>query len=252
MKKTTVNTNEILILVSDLIKELNEGNLNKLYIVNLAGITSEKMSVLGAAILLKNTNDLENSIKVRIDKSIVNAISNCKEPNKINSRMEQFEASPLHVAVNCLDKSIIEALLKQGANPNIKNSFGNTPLMYAFTNESFVTKRNDDGIANLKDSIKLLISHGASPSIKNNLENNGYSVLKNFISHHGNYFKDILVMLDDLKKSSHIIPDGFSIDDFDDLSNDNTEELSFDMYYNPIDLEEVSYKEDEQTLNYLN
>ncbi len=62
----------------------------------------------------------------------------------------------------------IKLLLKNGANPNIQNTKGNTAMMYLFN--KFYHEYGD----NKYNIIKLLLQYGANPNIKNN---SGISVL---------------------------------------------------------------------------
>ncbi|MGE8037968.1 ankyrin repeat domain-containing protein [Lysinibacillus sp. NPDC093692] len=62
-------------------------------------------------------------------------------------------SSPLFTAVDAEDYQAVEVLLKSGANPNILNKFGYTPLMSSFQ----VYKPN---------ITELLLEYGADPSIQ--------------------------------------------------------------------------------------
>ncbi|NPA12491.1 MAG: ankyrin repeat domain-containing protein, partial [Aquificae bacterium] len=74
--------------------------------------------------------------------------------------------TPLHYAViNASDlrsnTAKIEVLLKAGADPNAQDKYGNTPLHYIFAKDLYLEKFK------LKN-IVLLLKYGANPNIKNN------------------------------------------------------------------------------------
>ena len=65
--------------------------------------------------------------------------------------------TPLHFAAQDTSFEIAEALVKAGANPNMPDSYGNTPLWRAV----FCSKETDDRL------VKLLRSVGADPKLNN-------------------------------------------------------------------------------------
>jgi len=80
--------------------------------------------------------------------------------------VKDFEGkTPLHYAVITARKrfpntAIIIALLKAGANPNLQDNNGNTPLHYTFAKNFYLEKFK------VKNT-KVLLSNGANPNIKN-------------------------------------------------------------------------------------
>ena len=76
---------------------------------------------------------------------------------KINLNSSTFNPPILEEAVNSGNKEVVELLLKHGANPNIENKNGDTPL--------FVASKSDD---NKNDIVELLLKHGADPNVINN------------------------------------------------------------------------------------
>lgn len=69
------------------------------------------------------------------------------------------EQSLLHTAVGRLNTEAVRLLLGLGANPDIHDGNGSTPLIYA-------TSRYQHGIAKCYDITKLLLEAGADPNIR--------------------------------------------------------------------------------------
>ena len=63
--------------------------------------------------------------------------------------------TPLHAAVHSNNKKIVRLLLTHGANPNIQDYFGDTPL-------HIVVK--EDGYRD--EIVRLLLNHGANPNLQ--------------------------------------------------------------------------------------
>lgn len=61
--------------------------------------------------------------------------------------------TPIHIAITSDSLSSLKAMLKNKANPNIKNAFGETPLTYAIKNGKYKAS-------------KILIENGANPKIR--------------------------------------------------------------------------------------
>lgn len=75
-----------------------------------------------------------------------------------NYRWGPAQRAPLHEAALDGRTVCVRELLEAGANPNIRNAFGRTPLHYATTPEPPLEKPpNSDEI------VALLIQHGAQP-----------------------------------------------------------------------------------------
>jgi len=79
----------------------------------------------------------------------------------INGKAHRILGTALHIAVFRNQLAIVSELLINGANPNAKNSVGESPLWNA------VIK------AERSDALKLLLGHGANP---NDRDNRGNSV----------------------------------------------------------------------------
>lgn len=74
---------------------------------------------------------------------------------EFNVNYQDEEGNTLLIAAIKGDcESIIETLLKRGANPNIQNAYGNTPLHYAVSHKKF-------------HSIDLLTQYGGREDILN-------------------------------------------------------------------------------------
>ncbi len=80
---------------------------------------------------------------------------------RINSKVNKFQETALHIAIEQGYNNIINFLLEKGANPNIQQQDGETPLHYAL-------KYNHS-----HKVVKLLLLYNANPLIKSNktLEN---------------------------------------------------------------------------------
>ncbi len=70
------------------------------------------------------------------------------------------EDAPLHIAAGLLQKRIVKKLLKNGADPNILNTRGETPIFRAIRSE------NGRNTAELAKTLKILIRHNADINIK--------------------------------------------------------------------------------------
>lgn len=110
------------------------------------------LAVKDIALLLASTSGLTNVVEALV---IVGANAN----SKINISLfeNELETTPLIQAIpNAGEKpQIIDVLLKSGANPNVDNGFGWTPLMEA-------VRQND------VDTVKALINYGANINATNN------------------------------------------------------------------------------------
>ena len=77
----------------------------------------------------------------------------------------RFSKHPLYEAMRNYDRRAVEKLLKAGADPNMKNAEGYTPLSLAITLASGGPATPDE-IAFGKWVLPLLISHGADPGMR--------------------------------------------------------------------------------------
>ena len=71
------------------------------------------------------------------------------------------EQSLLHIAVNYLNLEAVRMLLSLGANLDIRDGDGDTPLIY-------VASRHQHDMDKLYDITKLLLEAGADPNVKGN------------------------------------------------------------------------------------
>lgn len=78
--------------------------------------------------------------------------------NNINVQHEETGDTPLHNAVTNLHFENVEILLKRGANREIKNKRGLTPLQALFT-----ISKSSDHKEPLLEMTKLLLQYGAKP-----------------------------------------------------------------------------------------
>ena len=72
----------------------------------------------------------------------------------VNTTQSKYKETPLHYATRSGNRTISEALLKAGGNPNVQSKNGSTPLQYAVS----------DGHVEIA---KLLLENGADPEIRN-------------------------------------------------------------------------------------
>lgn len=101
---------------------------------------------------------------------VIDPESMCNEQEEVCSKIEWINQqdflgyTDLHRAVIILDKDMTEKLLKQGANPNLLDNEGRTPLLYAVYSALFGDSLCDQEVA--KEIITILLRHGADSSIK--------------------------------------------------------------------------------------
>ena len=128
-------------------------------------IENKKINKKASEILQSNNTDKLDELN-RINYTIFNAITNNKPhivefllKNKINPNVRDTkENTPLHIAIGNKNIQIIELLLENKANPNMQNDNGNTPLHIAIYLQDKVI-------------IKLLLENGAKPDMKNKEKN---------------------------------------------------------------------------------
>lgn len=111
----------------------------------------------------------------------INAIKNLieNEETDINYKetlLAEFGETALMVSSRENYFEIVEYLLENGANPNIKNDGGDTALMYA------VAPKNLDNRSNFRDIrswdiARLLLENGTNPLIKNNEGKTAYDIV---------------------------------------------------------------------------
>lgn len=80
--------------------------------------------------------------------------------NKINPNYEQDGLPLLNLIAKTMEVDIAEELLKQGADINIRDKYGNTPVISALLNYSMEEYEEDRMVA-------LLFKHGAKKDAKN-------------------------------------------------------------------------------------
>ena len=97
----------------------------------------------------------------------VEILLNCNEKIDINKKNKNGFA-PIHFAVLDINTEALKILIDRGANINIKEDNGNTPLWLAVMHND---ENDQTGI------IKLLLDNGADPQIKNNHGNSLYKAL---------------------------------------------------------------------------
>jgi len=104
-----------------------------------------------------------------IDKEIVSLL--IKYGSNINDQAGDFQETPLMIATEKYHHDIVDVLLKDGANINLKNIDGQTALHIAVDNKDYKI-------------INLLLNNNANHNIK---DNKGNSPLKNIFLKKGNY-----------------------------------------------------------------
>jgi len=114
---------------------------------------------MSAIALARMSNDDEciklfDPSKRKKDKS--NASSSTKTNSGFRPTEKTTEDTPLHIAAKNGDIDEVRRLLESGANPNVRNLNGETPLLSA--------------VCSLRaDILKLLLDHGANPKVGNSL-----------------------------------------------------------------------------------
>ena len=73
----------------------------------------------------------------------------------VNS-VDKQQWTPLHIAASYQNLEAVKLLIQQGAQIEVKNAFGNTPLLECVGKEVHM------------DIVRLLLEHGADPDMKNN------------------------------------------------------------------------------------
>ena len=107
---------------------------------------------------------------------------------KINLNSSTFNPPILEEAVNYGNKEVVELLLKHGANPNIENKDGATPLYVA--SKSYKNK---------KDIVELLLKYGADPNYYESgrapisaASNNGHTDIVELLLKYGADVNDVI------------------------------------------------------------
>jgi len=101
--------------------------------------------------------------------------------------LSELRFTSLFIALSSGHPEVVEFLLEHGADPNIKNNDGSTPLHYAADNSKVVEVLLEHGAdLNIRDKygatplhdaaenghpevVELLLEHGADPNIQNNM-----------------------------------------------------------------------------------
>jgi len=143
-------------------------NLNKKYLENITYKYHDLDSMSKLASVIKTQEIQRDDPDSKFFYKIVDALSNRKMKdfdylirneeealNRIINRQEISSGNTLlmYATINNL-KSIVESLLKKGAEPNIQNNFGNSALHLAYRNDNFLI-------------INLLVEYGAEQKLKN-------------------------------------------------------------------------------------
>ena len=143
-------------------------NLNKKYLENITYKYHDLDSMSKLASVIKTQEIQRDDPDSKFFYKIVDALSNRKMKdfdylirneeealNRIINRQEISSGNTLlmYATINNL-KSIVESLLKKGAEPNIQNNFGNSALHLAYRNDNFFI-------------INLLVEYGAEQKLKN-------------------------------------------------------------------------------------
>ena len=112
----------------------------------------------------------------------INAIKNLieNEETDINYKetlLAEFGETALMVSSRENYFEIVEYLLENGANPNIKNNEGDTALMYAVSIPNNLDNRPNFRNIRMWNIAKLLLENGANPLIKNNEGKTAYDIV---------------------------------------------------------------------------
>ena len=99
--------------------------------------------------------------QTRICKMVEILIDNGADVNRLDDLLNE---APLHVAVERKMYRVVEMLLAKGADPNLKDRNGNTPLHFAVSYglDLYDTKKG------IRDIMELLIKNGADVNAQNN------------------------------------------------------------------------------------
>lgn len=159
-----------------------------------AGDTDRGTSMVQARVVLPKVDQVnlkspnkKDLLYIYIANDDVNKIKDLLQ-QKINLNSSTFNPPILEEAVNYGNKEVVELLLKHGANPNIENKDGSTPLYVA-----------SKSYKNEKDIVELLLKYGADPNYYESgrasiiaASNNGHTDIVELLLKHGADVNDVV------------------------------------------------------------
>ena len=158
-------------------------------------------------LLMNLDKSVKDNIKIEDVKiSLVYAVENCwlaiadmlidKTTKDINSQ-DDVGNTPLHYAIFFKAILFVDKLLKKGANPNIKNNAGNTPLFLSF---SYLKHEPDPSI------IYLLLKAGADPNLLKKKIVTKLEKIKNRGDNNSEKYDDITEIKKEIKNQNNETP----------------------------------------------
>jgi len=132
-----------------------ESNLYRAAVIGDLAEVKRLVVDCGANPNIQSAVDGGTPLHVAADRGYLRIVKFLLEHGANPNMKNNYGNTPLHFAATYGHPEVAELLLEHGANPNMKNNYGNTPLYFA-------------AMYGYPEVVKLLLEHGANPNIQNN------------------------------------------------------------------------------------